>query len=317
MAASRKLKCRDLDGSDLTVLLPVKNGEQWLETTLASISNQTLRNFRVLIVDDHCLDESMRICHEWDFTNKAIISGLNQGLAAALSLGVTHIDTTFIARHDQDDLSDPRRLELQLRHMQLDDTVGVLGSWAGIIGPSGEHLGSLRPPTTSEAIKMNLTLGCPFVHGSTMLRRSILHRAGGYFSPDSSAYPEDLDLWIRMSNYSNMANLPQRLLKYRVSNRGISSRNHAQLLELSQELCHRQLGNWIGPEYASQSNQGHKWLLHVPVQNNEVERFAPIKLLLRIRLKPGMSPVRRGISRRQWVKAFWFAVSPRRLPPRV
>ena len=308
MAASR-----DLDGSDLTVLLPVKDGAQWLESTLSSVSNQTLRNFQVLIVDDHSLDDSMRVCHDWDFTNKAIISGPNKGLAAALTLGVSHIETTFIARHDQDDLSDPRRLELQLRYMRLDESVGVLGSWAGIIGPTGEQLGNLRPPTTSEAIKMNLTLGCPFVHGSTMLRRSVVQTAGGYFSPDSSAYPEDLDLWIRMSNYSNMANLPRRLLKYRVSNRGISSRNHAQLLELSQELCHRQLRNWIGPQYASQSNQAHKWLLHVPVQNNEVGRFAPIKLLIRIRLKAGISLARRGISKRQWLKAMWFAVSPKGL----
>ena len=58
------------------------------------------------------------------------------------------------------------------------------------------------------------TRGCVIRHPTILARRAALVAAGGYRAPCERA--EDYDLWLRLSERAQLANLPEVLLAYRV-----------------------------------------------------------------------------------------------------
>ena len=56
----------------VTIGLPVYNGEKFLQKKLESISNQTLKNFQVLISDNASDDQTSKICKEFMKTDNRI-----------------------------------------------------------------------------------------------------------------------------------------------------------------------------------------------------------------------------------------------------
>jgi hypothetical protein len=71
----------------------------------------------------------------------------------------------------------------------------------------------LRPETDPKKLADILTHANPFVHSTIMLRTEIARGLGGYRAAFEAA--EDYDLWLRMSEVTLLANLPEPLVLYR------------------------------------------------------------------------------------------------------
>lgn len=92
----------------ISVIVPVYNGEKYLDDCISSIVHQTYANLQIIIVDDGSKDNSYDIVKKWEEKDNRIISHKqeNSGVSNARNKGMLMATGSFIAFVDQDDLLD-------------------------------------------------------------------------------------------------------------------------------------------------------------------------------------------------------------------
>jgi hypothetical protein len=98
---------------------------------------------------------------------------------------------------------------------------GLLGSVCLCLDEEGEVIGQTPPLTDAKKLrKILMERGNPLVHGSVMFRRECIGKVGSYRVEMDRA--EDYDLWLRISEYYEIAKLKEPLYSWRWSASGIS-----------------------------------------------------------------------------------------------
>lgn len=208
----------------VSVVMPVFNGERYLRPAIDSILAQTWRNFEFLIINDGSTDETTRILHEIASTDAHIrvLHGPRRGLVHSLNEGCAEAAGHYIARMDSDDIAMPERLRLQVDFLNNHPAVALVGSSMAIINDDGNVFDTWRYPTEPARIKDALLETNCLAHPTIMMRKSAFDAAGRY--RNTFLYAEDYDLWLRMSEHYEIANLNEPTLFYRVHDRQISIR---------------------------------------------------------------------------------------------
>jgi glycosyltransferase involved in cell wall biosynthesis len=201
----------------VTVLMPVYNADRFVAETVETILAQTFRDFEFLIINDGSTDRSLEILQGYANRDPRIrlVSRPNTGYVAALNEGLGLNRSEFLARIDADDLTDPRRLELQVARMRGEPDLVALGSCALAIDEDGLPLGDYSVPLTHEEIEAHHLRGSSAIHHpAVMLRPEAVKRVGGYRRELMPC--EDFDLWLRLGEVGRVANLPETLLTKRL-----------------------------------------------------------------------------------------------------
>ncbi len=214
--------------------MPVYNGEQFLCAAVDSILGQTFQDFEFIIVDDGSTDNTPVILEQYSNRDRRVIwqrKPKNEGLVAALNSGLDHARGEYIARMDVDDISLPERLETQVRYLESNKEIGVVGSSAQVIDRWGRPLFVVKFPETHSLIFWSLHFRCPIIHPTVMARRDFYLKAGGY----SHEWPhaEDYDLWARMVYQSVFHNLGEVLLQLRKHDANITQTEASAALHSS------------------------------------------------------------------------------------
>ncbi len=220
----------------VTVLMPVRNGAEWIAGALESINAQDYNNFEVLLVDDQSTDNSVHIASEIFGEKLRIIKAGGQGLAKALALGVLASDTEYITRLDVDDRSHRTRISRQVTFLNQNPTHVLVGSNVNLTDKAGVQVGRSHFPLSDSAIRLRMILGNPFAHSAVTFLRSAVLSAGNYWSPNAHPFPEDYHLWSRLASLGQFANLDERLVDYRVHSTGISYANRSLMRSHSSEI---------------------------------------------------------------------------------
>ena len=216
---------------EISVLMPIYNGGRWLRQAIESIAAQTLRAHELIIVDDGSTDVSLEIARRAADTDRRISvhTQTHLGICAALNKGIALARAPVLARMDADDIALPVRLEKQLTFLKFNPSVAAVGSWARVIDAKGSQLGQLTPEMQPGRLRQILRRQNPFVHASMMMRAAAIQDAGGYREIVEGA--EDYDLWLRISERADVANLPEFLLEHRRHATSATRTRHlAQLL---------------------------------------------------------------------------------------
>ena len=199
----------------VSVVLPVYNGLPYLHAAISSILSQSFDDFELIVIDDGSVDGSASVLDDFDDQRIRFLRQANQGLARTLNHGIHLARGTYVARQDQDDLSHPDRLALQVAHMEAHQDCVLLGSWAQIMEVDRLVERFHRHPVDEPTLRYQLLFNNPFVHSSVLLRRSAFHQVGGYTTDPARQPPEDYELWSRLSRIGSVANVGQVLLVYR------------------------------------------------------------------------------------------------------
>lgn len=199
----------------LTVALPVHRAEPHLPSAFRCLTRQTLRDIEILVVlngRDPLAARQVGNLAETD-PRARIIEAPRANLAAALNIALETARSDLVARMDADDLCPPERLAIQLARMESDPALAALGCAWETIAPDGRVLATVRPPTDPREARWRLLLGNCFAHGSMMLRRPAVLKAGGY--NDSCARAQDYELWLRLAERAGLAATPEILYQHR------------------------------------------------------------------------------------------------------
>lgn len=201
---------------NLTVLMTVYNGEDYLRETIESILNQIYRDFKFLILDNASTDSSREIIRSYDDPRIELVAlPENIGQVAALNKGLNMIDTPLVARMDADDISLPRRFERQVAFMETHPEVGVLGTFARVFFQQSKREIKYRWPTNPEDIKVRLMFECCLPHPGVMLRKTFFDQYGLRYD-EKIGHSFDWELWQRAADHFDLANLPEFHLRYRL-----------------------------------------------------------------------------------------------------
>jgi glycosyltransferase involved in cell wall biosynthesis len=200
----------------VSVLIPVRNCAQYLDEALRSLAAQTFTDFEIVLVDNGSNDGTQEMARAWSRREPRLRAFRlsRPGLARSLNFAAAKARAPLLARLDGDDIAEPGRLAAQVETMRGRPKLGLLGSAAELIDSLGRPIGALDRPTSDAALRNFLRTGCAFVHSSVMMRRDIFLAAGGYRKGLNVA--EDYDLWLRMAEHAEIANLPDRLVRYRI-----------------------------------------------------------------------------------------------------
>ncbi|HLG03569.1 MAG TPA: glycosyltransferase [Bacteroidia bacterium] len=198
----------------VSVIIPVYNAETFVAEAVQSILDQTLTDFELLVLDDGSTDKSVAILER--FHDKRIQirrSEKNTGLIATLNRGLDLAKGRYIARMDADDISLPARLAKQVDFLEKNPSAGVVGTATTSFGNEKQII--TRYLQTHGEICTVLLFNSAMSHPSVMLRNSVLKQFGLRYDPQF-LHAEDYDLWTRIAVVSELANLPEVLLMYRV-----------------------------------------------------------------------------------------------------
>lgn len=135
------------------------------------------------------------------------------GLVDALNFGVDISKSELIARMDSDDLMKPMRLFLQKRFLDENRKIGLIGGALELVSQEGALESVKIYPTDPIELRKSMHEGCYMAHPTTMYRKAIFQEVGGY--RELYPYAEDYDLWMRIMNLSDIANLDAILISYR------------------------------------------------------------------------------------------------------
>jgi hypothetical protein len=214
----------------VSVVMVVCNVERFLGEAIESILGQSYREFEFVIVDFGSTDKSKEIISSYAAKDSRI--NLHEishcGLAEARNQACLLAQGQYIAIMDADDISMPERLAWEVEFMEGHPQVGVVGGAVDWIDAAGRSLQStwaaLHPPVGNREILAALQNENQFWQPSVLMRRTAFAAAGGY--REAFAPAEDYDLWLRISEKFEMANLRQVVLKYRIHPGQVSMRKH-------------------------------------------------------------------------------------------
>lgn len=218
----------------VSVLMPVYNAARFLGEAVASILEQTFQDLELIAVDDGSEDGSRGILEAFRGRDPRvhIISRSHTGLVGALLDGLRGARGELIARMDADDVSLPQRLERQVAFLDAHPECVAVSGGMLYIDHRGCPIAERLSPERYDDIERGLLrgLGECLLHGAVVVRRSALDTAGGYRPEFECA--EDVDLFLRLAELGRLANLPEVVLKYRLSPGSICACNPHRQREL-------------------------------------------------------------------------------------
>jgi hypothetical protein len=200
---------------DISVVMSVFNGERFLREAVESILEQSFTDFEFIIINDGSTDASGSILDRYQRSDPrvGVYHQQNRGLVASLNRGCSIAQGRYVARMDADDIAVKDRLMWQIEFMEANGEVAVLGGAVEFVDEKGKALRVAGRPLQNHEIQRVILDESVMWHPSVLIRKTAFTAAGGYRNVVDA---EDYDLWLRIADDFQLANLPAVLLKYRI-----------------------------------------------------------------------------------------------------
>jgi len=187
----------------VSVLLPVRDGGEYLDEAVASLTRQTFEDFEIVAVDDGSDDDTLERLYAWASRDPRVVVSHQKpaGIVRALEYARGRARGRYLARMDADDVAEPERLGRQFDLMESDPGLAACGSGIAYFPRDGLRDGTLRyeawlnGAVTADEIERAIFVECPLAHPTFFLRSSALEQVGGY---RDLGWPEDYDLVLRL-----------------------------------------------------------------------------------------------------------------------
>ena len=209
-------------GPEISVVLPVYNGQQFILSSIDSILNQSFNNFELIIVNDGSTDKTSDFLKKYRDPRVVIIDNNgNQGLIYSLNVGIQNAKGVYIARMDADDISEPARFQQQYDFLKQNPEVSIVGSQVKFFDSDlKKQVYFKKYPQLHGEIAWGMLFNCCIAHPTIMARKNVFENNVGYSRGWETA--EDYELWTRIIPTFKFANINKPLLKYRVHDLSVS-----------------------------------------------------------------------------------------------
>ena len=256
----------------VSVIMSVYNGLPNLYESIESLQNQKFEHFEVIVVDDGSSDGSRDVLNKVQLEDPRFITYFNRdniGLTKSLNIAIGLTQGEYIARMDDDDIALPLRLKKQSVFLDDNPSVGVVGSYAELIG---DRVGIRKHDLHDEDLKCKTLFSCQFCHPSTMIRKSVLSKNNISYDEEYTT-AQDYKLWVDLLGVTKFSTIPEVLLKYRVHSGQISSTKQEEQAANTQRI-YNEIFSRLGFNCNESNLKFHKILAsfsHIPLNVEQLK----------------------------------------------
>lgn len=194
----------------VSIVLPVHNGEQFLEDSIKSVINQTYTNWELIIVNDCSTDNSESIITQYQSTDSRIRyvkNETNLKLPRSLNVGFELAKGEYLTWTSDDNLFRPHALETMVGYLEAHPDVAMVYADCNSIDETGATIGYFEAGSSDELLYRNVVGAC------FLYRSKVKQELGGY---DPSLFlVEDLEYWMRIHLHNKIVPLNKCLYDYR------------------------------------------------------------------------------------------------------
>lgn len=234
------------------VLMPVKNGEAFIERAIASVQAQTERDWRLLVLDHGSTDATAAIVDRLARRDRRIQRQAlpdAPGLSGLLNEGLQRLQAPFAMRMDADDECVPERMAWTRDAFHRHPGVAAVGGQAVAIDTQGRTVGRLDNPCDADTLTRRALFRSVFVHPAMSLRSSVVadrvlrygvsifrHTDPHCATLQMPNLVEDYLLFGELAIDGLAVNMPQTVLRYRMHPAGVSRQKYAAQLTLTAQV---------------------------------------------------------------------------------
>lgn len=149
----------------ISIIMPVKNGENYLKEAILSILKQNM-NLEIIVVDDGSTDNTVQIAESLGC--KVISHKTSKGQVIAKNTGIKVTNGDFIIFCDHDDLLAEGSLKKFYEEFENPEIEVVIAKIKDFISPDAKN--------QEQKIKDELYYGC--LAGSMMIKKSVFEKIG-------------------------------------------------------------------------------------------------------------------------------------------
>jgi glycosyltransferase involved in cell wall biosynthesis len=215
----------------VSIIIPVFNGEPFLEKTLLSVQKQTYDNRQIIVVNDGSTDASAEIAAKYSLSDPRIqvITQRNRGVASARNYGLEHSSGEYVAFLDADDIWHPTKIERQIEVLLASTNstgCGCVYALQRFIDVEDRVTGSGVFWSNAGAVSTHLVTS-PVRNGSSVLtRRELALSVGGFdtiYQDFNAGGAEDLDFELKLAARFPIYVVSEYLVGYRSHESSMSS----------------------------------------------------------------------------------------------
>lgn len=202
----------------VSVILPVYNGENYIQKAIESILNQSFSEFELIIVNDCSTDSTIEIIDffsQKDSRIKILNNTSNKKLPASLNIGHKKASGNFITWTSHDNILHVNHLERLIKFI-IDGNFDVIYSDFEIIDEN-ELIVKVIKTCPCENLIFENCIGASFLY-----KKSVFYELNGY--NENLFLIEDYDFWLRASLKFNFFKLNEILYKYRIHSENLKSK---------------------------------------------------------------------------------------------
>lgn len=215
--------------TQISVIMPVYNGERYIKEAVESVLAQTLNDWELIIIDDGSTDATLEKLNHFTNPRIYIIQQPNQGASIARNAGLAQARGDYIAFLDADDIYLPNALQEYVNYLETHPEHDVVYA-DGWISDSqkqplmriSEHRSGIYTGHILERLVLCADIGFPVC---TLTRHEIIKTHQVTFDP-KLRIGEDWDFWIYLARWAQFGYLDKPLCLYRVHSNSVT---HSQL----------------------------------------------------------------------------------------
>jgi glycosyltransferase involved in cell wall biosynthesis len=270
----------------VSVLLAAHNEARYVRSAVDSILGQTLSDLELILVDDASTDGTAEIVSANADERGVLIQNEQQlGLAASLNRGLDRATGRYVARLDADDVSLPRRLELQVARLRSKPEAAIVGADIADLDEAGRSGAVHEMPRGAVAVRWHALFGAPFFHPTVVVDREVLDRHHLRYDHEFLE-SEDYDIWTRLLVYADGDNVPEPLVLKRAHAAQASRRRRELQMAFQLQVALREIAR-IAPDLSTEDAEA-AWELGSGRNPSRAAADAYLRLLERFEAAHGV-----------------------------
>jgi glycosyltransferase involved in cell wall biosynthesis len=195
----------------VTIVMPVFNGEKYLREAIDSVLAQTYTNFEFLILNDGSTDSTQQIIESYTDERIRALYHDNMGVAKSLNRGLELAKGQFIWRHDADDICLPEQLQNQMEFLEAHPDYALVSTQIAFMTDRGKIAYDYKQPkdhyfNNSDFVKVERSQFNPYspiTHATVLVKKEVFDTVGFYRTDFKTS--EDTDLWLRIIEHYDAA----------------------------------------------------------------------------------------------------------------
>jgi teichuronic acid biosynthesis glycosyltransferase TuaG len=181
----------------VSAVMAARNAESTIAAAIRSVLDQDFDQFELLVVDDGSTDRTAAVAASFRDPRIAVHRIRAAGRGAARNEALRHARGRYLAITDADDLSLPRRFDVEVRELDRRVDLHAIGAQMARFGSWGGPTVELRYPVEPAAAAERLARHrMPLAHAATMFRTDTVRALGGYDT--ECVRCQDFELLLRM-----------------------------------------------------------------------------------------------------------------------